>query len=66
MLEPYGAIIAGIVGLFVGLMYALVSIYVEFFENTALNDEIAEAQKRLDAEEHRFRIGDVDRRNLQQ
>ena len=64
MLEPYGAIIAGVVGLFVVLF--AVWIYVEFFENTALNDEIAEAQKRLDAEDHRFRIGDIDRRNLQQ
>ena len=64
MLEPYGAIIAGVVGLFVVLF--AVWIYVEFFENTALNDEIAEAQKRLDVEDHRFRIGDIDRRNLQQ
>jgi hypothetical protein len=64
MLEPYGAIIAGVVGLFVVLF--AVWIYVKFFENTALNDEIAEAQKRLDAEDHRFRIGDIDRRNLQQ
>jgi hypothetical protein len=46
-----------------GLTFGLLA---DYDHKRGLKEEVRWAQERLDAEEKRFRIGEIDRRNLQQ
>jgi len=64
MIETIGPAIAIIIPSLIiiaigGIAFSLIASYDH-------NAQLDEAQRRLDMEEHRFRVGEVDRRNLQQ
>jgi hypothetical protein len=68
MIETIGPAIAIIIPSLIiiaigGIAFGLIAGHDREWE---LEQEIMAAQERLDAEERRFRIGEIDRRNLQQ
>lgn len=54
------ALVASMLGVL--LFFALL----EEMKDHDVIEQINEAKQRIDAEEHRFRVGEIDRRNLQQ